>query len=490
MDLALRTPHPARAQPGVRASAERRQLTVMFCDLAGSTELASRLDPEDLREVVGAVLRRLTEVVMAFNGFVADYMGDGALVYFGYPEAHENDAECAIRAALQAAEEVSALSLLNGYRPHVRIGIATGLVVVGATGGTGIDAIRNAAGATPNLAARLQALAEPGAVVVAPSTHALAGRLFEYRDLGPVSLKGFSEPVRAWQVIGTAPAESRFEAQHDTSLAPLVGREEEMAVLSDLWRQTTRQGKGRVVMLSGEPGVGKSRLTAMLMERLTGEAHIRLRYFCSPHLQGSPLHPCIQQLERAAGFTRGDSPARKLERLEAALLRSINSIEDIALFADLLSLPTGERYPKLHFSPQKRKEKTMEALVKQLDLLSRQQPVLMIFEDAHWSDPTTRDLLPLAVDLIAQRPIMLIVTFRPEFQAAWSSRKHVSAIVLRPLPREESAVLVEQIAGAGRLPREVLEDIVDRSDGVPLYIEELTKAVLEASAQDERLQDM
>lgn len=462
----------------INAAAERRQLTIAFCDLVESTALASSWDPEDVREVVGVVARRVSEIVLSFNGFPAEYPGDGVLAYFGYPHAHENDAECAIRAALQIAAEIPAMVLLRGYRPQVRIGIATGMVVVGATEGTGVATLRNAAGNTPHLAARLQSLAQPGAVVIDAYTAALVGRLFEYLDLGLAALKGMPEPVRAWQVVGAAPAESRFEAQRSPDLAPLVGRDEEAAGLLSLWQEACT-GAGRIVLLSGEAGVGKSRLTATLMDAIAGQPHTRLRYFCSPHLQGSPLHPCIQQLERAAGFRRDDTPERKLERLEAALLPHEGSEEDQALLADLLSLPAADRYPRLSLTPQKRKEKAMEALLRQLDLLSRQQPVLMIFEDAHWIDPSSRELLALCVDLIARRPILLIVTFRPDLDASWCAGPHVSSVVLQPLKREQSARVVEGIAGPGMLSGEVVDDIVDRTDGVPLYIEELTRAVLD-----------
>ena len=463
-------------------SAERRQLTVMFCDIAGSSELASTADPEDFREIVRAVLQRVTDVVARFDGFVAEYMGDGVLIYFGYPEAHENDVECAIRAALQATEEVAQLVLLDNYRPQVRIGIATGLVVVGRTGESGVAAIGSATGATPNLAARLQAAAEPGGIVVSNETRALAGRLFEYRGLGKLHLKGFPVDAEAWQVIAPALAESRFEALHEINLGPLIGRESESKLLEELWRKCLR-GAGQVVLVSGEAGVGKSRLTAMLMDKLAGERHVTLRYFCSPHLQGSPLHPCIQQLERAAGFARGDSPEKKRERLEATLIESTNRLESAALMAELLSLPPGENYPALPLAPQQRKEKIMNALVRQVDLLSMQDPILMIFEDAQWSDPTTRELFPMVVDLIANRPIFLVVTFRPEFQPGWIARRHVSEIRLQPLNQEQSLELVDSIADSKKLSPAVRGDIVDRSDGVPLYIEELTKAVLETSLE-------
>lgn len=459
--------------------AERRQLTVMFCDLVGSTELASRLDPEELREVVASVLRRIANIVGTFDGFVAEYLGDGVLVYFGYPGARENDAESAIRAGLQVVEEVPLITLLDGYRPAVRVGIATGLVVVGATGDA---AIRNAAGSTPHLAARLQSLAQPGAVVIASSTWALTHGLFEFRDLGLTYLKGFAEPIRAWQVQGAVQAESRFEAVHQAGLTPMVDREAELALLWDQWCRAD-DGQGRVVLLSGEPGIGKSRLTAMLMQRLAGKPHIRLRYFCSPHLQGSPMHPFIQQLERAAGFSRGDSPVRKVDLLEAAFDGSA-STEDVALFADLLSLPAGDKYPKPQMSAQKRKEKTMEALLRLMESFSRRQTLLIIFEDAHWSDPTSQDLLALAVERAAGRPVLLIITFRPEFNASWDQKSHVSGLTLGPLSREEGVALVEGIAGESTLARPVIEDIVERTDGLPLFLEELTKAVLEVNREN------
>ncbi len=466
-----------------RTAAERRQLTIMFCDLVGSTALAARLDPEDLREVIGTFHRAIADVVTAAHGFIAHYIGDGSLIYFGYPEAHESDAERAVRAGLQIVDAVGRLPPLYGHKLQVRIGIATGLVIVGDIAGTGRSPEQDVAGETPNLAARLQAVAEPNAVVIASNTRRLVGGLFRYRDLGTLALKGFSEPVPVYQVLDASLAQGRFEAQHETELIPLVGRDDEIKLLLAEWR-TARGGQGRVVLVSGEPGIGKSHLTAALLERLA-EPHARLRYFCSPDKQGSPFHPCIAQLERVAKFARDDSPAQKLEKLDRTVAPGKRHAENVALLAELLSLPPDERYPPPQLTPQKRKQRTMEVLLEQLSLISQQSPVLAIFEDVHWIDPTSHDLLDLAVKHIADLPILLIVTFRPEFSAERLKPAHATALTLCQLSRPQSVAVVAAVAGHKVLPEDVINDIVERTDGVPLFLEELTKAVVEAGAHSD-----
>jgi len=465
-----------RPQAGISPPAERRQLTIMFCDLVGSTTLASRLDPEDTREVVGACLRCIAEVVTGLGGVVAHYAGDGALIHFGYPEAHEDDAERAIRAALGVVEAVSRLDLMGGYRPRVRIGIATGQVVIGALMGAGGGTDREVSGGPPYLAARLQTLAEPDQVIIDETTHRLAGGLFDYRDLGPVELKGFSERVPVWQVLGERRAESRFEALRGSRMSPLVGRARELERLHALWR-AAKTGAGQVVLLSGEPGIGKSRLAAMLVAET--EAPLRLRYFCLQHRQGSPFHPFIAQLEHIARFARDESAARRLDKLAATLLPSAEHAEDVSLVADLLSLPIDDRFPVLQLTPPKRRERTMAALMRQVELLAARGPLLAIFEDAHWIDPSSRILLDMAIERIARLPILLVVTARPEFEPAWTGG-HVTRIALGPLGRADCAALVDNVAGHGALPATLIDDIVGRTDGVPLFAEELTKAVLEA----------
>src|SRR6266487_89453 len=384
------------AEPG-RDRAERRQITVMFCDLVGSTALSARLDPEDMRQVIALFHRRIAEVIGAYQGIVARYMGDGVLAYFGYPQAHEDDAEQAVRAGL--ALVAAALNLHTGFDAplQVRVGIATGVTVVGDLIGEGISREQTVVGDTPNLAARLQTLAEPGTVVISAGTRRLTGGHFEYRDLGAVALKGWAEPIAAWQVLRTSDVESRFAALHGTGLTPLVGREEETELLLRRWSKAT-SGEGQVVLLSGEAGIGKSRLTAACVERLVGEPHTRLRYFCSPQHTDSALYPIIGQMERAAGLTHDDTPKAKLDKLDAMLAQTSTPVQDAALFAEMLSLPNDGRYPALELAPQQRRQRTLDALSLQMEALTHAGPMLMIFEDAHWSDPTSLELLGQAVD--------------------------------------------------------------------------------------------
>jgi class 3 adenylate cyclase/predicted ATPase len=460
------------------ADAERRQLTVMFCDLVGSTALSSHLDPEDLREVIAAYHRAVADGVRSFDGFVAKYMGDGVLIYFGYPRAHEDDAERSVRAGLGIIDAVGRLNV-KSVGLQARIGIATGLVVVGDLIGEGSAQEQSVVGETPNLAARLQALAEPDTVVIAAGTRRLVGDLFECRDLGAVKVKGIAAPVPAWQVLRPSAVASRFEALRGAALTRLVGRDEEIELLLRRWARA-KAGDGQVVLVSGEPGLGKSRLTAALEERLHADPHIRLRYFCSPYHQDSALYPFVDQLGRASEFARDDPPASRLEKLEALLAGAAPPGEDLAFLADLLSLPTSDRQPLPNLSPQRKKERTLEALIRQLEGLARRQPVVMVFEDAHWIDPTSHELLDIAVERVRSLRVLLIVTFRPEFQPPWTGQPQVAMLALNRLDRHDRTALVEQIAGGKVLPDEVIGQIADRTDGVPLFVEELTKSVLES----------
>jgi class 3 adenylate cyclase/predicted ATPase len=472
-------PQPAVPEPKQQEAAERRQLTVMFCDLVGSTALSVRLDPEDLREIIGSYHRCCAELVERNGGFIAKYMGDGVLSYFGYPQAHEHDAERAIRAGLALVGAVPKLKTAADVPLQARVGIATGLVVVGDLLGAGASQEQAVVGETPNLAARLQTLAEPGNVVIASTTRNLTAGLFDYRDLGTVPLKGFDEGVPAWQVIGPSAAESRFEAFHSTALTPLVGRDEEVDLLMRRWQQA-KAGDGSVVLISGEPGIGKSRITQAVQDRLGTEPHTHLRYFCSPHHQDSALYPVIAQLERAAGFRRDDTVEQRLNKLETVLAQATNDLGEAApLLADLLSIPTGDRYPPLNLSPQKQKQMTLKGLVGQVEALGAQQPVLMVFEDAHWSDPTSREVLDLIVDRVSSLRVLLIVTFRPEFTPPWVGRPEVTLLSLSRLPPRLRADMITRVVEGKALPKEIVDQIIERTDGIPLFIEELTKAVVE-----------
>jgi class 3 adenylate cyclase/predicted ATPase len=474
------TAGPVAVDAAPRDTAERRQVTVMFSDLVGSTALSARMDPEDLREVISAYQKCIAETVRRFGGFVAKYMGDGVLIYFGYPQAHEDDAERAVRAGL---ELVAAVSDLKTHAPlQTRVGIATGLVVVGDLIGSGASQEQAIVGETPNLAARLQGIAEPNRVIIADSTRKLVGNFFELENLGSQELKGISGSVRAWSTLRSTSVESRFEAFHASGLTELVGREEELELLLRRWSRATT-GEGQVVLLSGEPGIGKSRLTAALLERLAGEPHTRLRYFCSPQHTDSALYPIISQMERAAGFTHEETAQTKLDKLDALLAQSFTARQDAALLAEMLSLPSDGRYPTLDLTAQQRRQKTLEALTRQLEALSRSNPVLMIFEDVHWLDPTSLEVLGRTVDRLKTLGVLLTITYRPEFEPPWVGRPYVTALNLNRLGEREIAAMIDRVTGNKALPESTRQDIIERTDGIPLFVEEMTKAVLEAEGE-------
>ena len=482
VDVPPTQPQPALTELKPKDTAERRQVTVMFSDLVGSTALAAHMDPEDLREVISAYQKCVAETVGRFGGFVAKYMGDGVLVYFGYPQAHEDDAELAVRAGLELIASVSALKPPASLQ--TRVGIATGLVVVGDLIGSGEAQERGIVGETPNLAARLQGVAGPNTVVIAEGTRKLLGNLFELQDLGAKELKGIAGPVPAWAAVRASSVEGRFEALHASGLTALVGREEELELLLRRWARA-KTGEGQVVLLSGEAGIGKSRLTAALLESLASEPHTRLRYFCSPQHTDSAFYPIISQMERAAGLAHDDTAQAKLDKLDALLAPSFTPRQDAALIAELLSLPSDGRYPTLELAPQQRRQRTLEALTAQIEALTRQSPVLMIFEDAHWIDPTSLETLGRAVDRIRTLGVLLIVTYRPEFEPPWIGRPHVTALTLNRLAERDIGAMIDGVVGNKPLAASIRQDIIERTDGIPLFVEEMTKAVLEAEGEGE-----
>jgi predicted ATPase/class 3 adenylate cyclase len=480
LDGVAPAPTETATEPVLRADAERRHLTMMICDLVGSTALSVRLDPEDMRAVIDAYHAACARITRTYDGFLAEFRGDGILAYFGYPLAHEDDAERTVRAGLDIVAAVAQLETRAGEPLAVRIGIASGLVVVGDLSRKGASRERAVAGDTPNLAARLQALAEPGTVVVAASTRRLLGDLFRLRDLGLHEVKGIAEPVAAWAVEGLSASENRFEAVRAAGLTDLIGREGELDFLLERQRLAWK-GEGQIVLISGEPGIGKSRLAAALAERIVGESHTRLRYQCSPYHTSSALRPFIAQLERAAGFRADDTPKQRLDKLEAILAMGASRVQAVApLFAALLSIPFGERYPPLALSPTQQRRRTLAALLDQFEGLARRQPILLLLEDAHWADATSLELLDLTIERVRQLPVLALFTFRPEFEPPWVGLPNVGALTLGRLDRNDVESMVAQVTGGRVLPAEVMKQIVAKTDGNPLFVEELTKTVLEA----------
>jgi class 3 adenylate cyclase/tetratricopeptide (TPR) repeat protein len=478
----------ASAQPYPRA-AERRQLTVLFCDVVDSSVLARQLDPEDYLEAVRAYQAACVEIIQRYDGYMAQYLGDGLLVYFGYPQAHEDDAQRAVRAGLEILEAIvplrTRLAEDKAVWLAVRLAIHTGLAVVGTVGAGGRQEVL-ALGDTPMVAARLQDLAAPDTVIVSDATWRLVQGYFAGRDLGQQTLKGMTTPVRAYQVLGPSEAQSRLEAVNPRGLTPLVGREEEVALLWELWEHA-KAGRGQVVVLSGEAGIGKTRLVRVLQDRLADTPYTRLECRCSPYTQHSAFYPLINLGRRLLQWQRDEAPNVTLGKLEVALAPyDVPLPEVVPLLASLLSLPLHDRYPPLQLTPQRQKQKTLETLLALLLAHAAQQPVLFVVEDLQWVDPSTLELLSLIIDRGPQARLLTLLTCRPEFHPPWDFGGHVASLTLGRLPLPQVEQMIDRVTGGKRLPAEVRQQVVTKTDGVPLFVEELTKMVLESGLLQER----
>ncbi|MGI9450544.1 MAG: adenylate/guanylate cyclase domain-containing protein [Geminicoccaceae bacterium] len=473
-----------RSAPADVEHAERRQLTVMFCDLVGSTPLSRQLDPEVLRDVLRRYHNAVASAVIGYGGHVAKFLGDGVLAYFGWPRAYEDQAERAVRAALDAIAGVEAVILEGGGHLQARIGISTGEVVVGDLIGESMAEREAVIGETPNLAARLQGLANAGKIVIGTYTRSLLGTAFELENIGSFELKGFDQPVPAWRVIGEAEVESRFEAAHGRVLTDLIGREHESGLIHAGWAHAVA-GEGRVMLLSGEAGIGKSRMVQDFRDGLPEKSYYSFHFQCSPHHVNSAFHPVVQRVRSGARFAAGDDAEAKLDKLEAYLRRRRADIAKISPFlAKLLSLPGESRYGPLDLSPQQVRNRAIEILIGHMLQQATCQPVLCVVEDAHWADPSTMEMIGEIVSRIADHRVYVLITYRPDFTPPWPDLSHISQLKLNRLARVQAAKIAESVAGSDLLEA-LVEQIVIRSDGVPLYVEELTKAVLESVSDDE-----
>jgi class 3 adenylate cyclase/tetratricopeptide (TPR) repeat protein len=473
----------AQSRAGVD-DAERRQISVLFCDLVGSTDLSHRLGPEEYRELVKTYQSACSKVISQYDGYIAQYLGDGLLVYFGYPKAHEDDVQRTVRAGLGLVEAVAELELPAGPL-SVRVGIDTGLVVVGDIG-DGRSQEQLALGDTPNRAARLQTLASPGNVVVTEGTRRMVAGNFIFRDLGSQFLKGIADSVHVWHALSERQSESRFEAATEGRVAPMVGRELELSVVLHAWERAC-SGMGQMVLLCGEPGIGKSRILQALLDKVSAKGILPWQYQCSPHFSNTALFPVTDQLERVLKFERKDFVDSKLAKLTQLLQRYGRPNLDSNLIGRLLSLPIEAESGTLAMTPQKQKEETIRALNDMLEAAGEQQPVLVLFEDLQWADPTTLELLQALLERLDRLPMLLLATYRPEFKPQWIGQHSVTALTLGRLNPEQTKAIINRVAEGRSLPAEIIAQIIAKTDGIPLFVEELTKTIVESGllAQNE-----